>query len=68
MALIELAELPLGCSSLVVCVDRSIDVEGAKILMKSLQWVGFELTTLDRWVRGGKHVTSRRWLFMGMDV
>lgn len=67
MALIELADTPLDCQHLVVCIDRRIHEGDVKSLMKSLQWVGFDLTTLDRWAQG-LDVTSRDWLFMGMEL
>ena len=66
-ALIELAEGPLSCSNIVICVDRSTLDEEVKPLMRSLQWVGFELTTLDYWAKD-LDVTSNKWLFMGMEV
>ncbi|KAJ2976376.1 hypothetical protein NUW58_g8101 [Xylaria curta] len=49
IALIELAEVPLGCSDVVICLDRYIPEDQTKSLMRSLQWVGFELTALDYW-------------------
>ncbi|OTA80774.1 hypothetical protein M434DRAFT_86090 [Hypoxylon sp. CO27-5] len=67
IALIELADGPLECSNVVICVDRSMPHDYAKTLMKSLQWVGFELTTLDHWAKD-VDVTSDKWLFMGMEV
>lgn len=67
VALIELAESPLACSQLVVCVDRSIEPDDAQTLTKGLQWAGFELATLDHWA-GGLDVTSKEWVFMGMEV
>ncbi|CAI0655299.1 unnamed protein product [Colletotrichum noveboracense] len=67
MALMELVDGPLDCQHLVICIDRGIEEEDAKSLMKSLQWVGFELTTLDRWAHN-VDVTSNRWLFMGMEI
>ncbi|KAI0134578.1 ornithine decarboxylase antizyme [Xylariales sp. AK1849] len=67
IALIELAEGPLDCSQVVICLDRSIPQDDAKALMRSFQWVGFELTTLDQWAKG-YDVTSDKWLFMAMDV
>lgn len=67
VALIELAESPLACSQLILCVDRSIEPEDAKTLTKGLQWAGFELATLDHWA-GGLDVTSKEWVFMGMEV
>ncbi|EEY14304.1 conserved hypothetical protein [Verticillium alfalfae VaMs.102] len=67
MALIELADTPLECQHLVVCLDRRIEERDAKSLMKSLQWVGFELTTLDNWAKD-LDVTSKEWLFMAMEL
>lgn len=67
MALIELGDGPLGCQHVVVCIDRRIREGDAKGLMKSLQWVGFELTTLDHWAHD-LDVTSKEWLFMGMEL
>ncbi|CRK26815.1 hypothetical protein BN1708_000624 [Verticillium longisporum] len=67
MALIDLADTPLDCQHLVVCLDRRIEERDAKSLMKSLQWVGFELTTLDNWAKD-LDVTSKEWLFMGMEL
>ncbi|KAK1964526.1 ornithine decarboxylase antizyme [Colletotrichum sublineola] len=67
MALMELVDGPLGCQHLVICIDRGIEEEDAKSLMKSLQWVGFELTTLDHWARD-VDVTSDKWLFMSMEI
>lgn len=67
VALIELTETPLGCSRLVVCIDRSIEEEELAGLSKGLQWAGFELETLDQWAEI-RDVTSSKWLFMGMEV
>jgi len=67
MALMELVDGPLNCQHLVICIDRGIEEEDAKSLMKSLQWVGFELTTLDHWARD-VDVTSDQWLFMSMEI
>ncbi|TDZ44675.1 hypothetical protein CTRI78_v009468 [Colletotrichum trifolii] len=67
MALMELVDGPLDCQHLVVCIERGVDEENAKALMKSLQWVGFELTTLDHWAHD-VDVTSNKWLFMGMEI
>lgn len=67
VAMIELAETPLGCSRLVVCIDRSIEAEDMQSLSKGLQWAGFELETLDHWA-GVRDVTSDKWLFMGVEV
>lgn len=67
VALIELAEGPLDCSHMVICLDRSFPDEELKAMMKGLQWAGFSLTTLDHWT-GGMDVISNQWLFMGMEV
>lgn len=67
IALIELADVPLGCSDVVICMDRHIPEDHAKSLMRSLQWVGFELATLDHWAED-LDVVSDRWLFLGMEV
>lgn len=67
MALIELADTPLECQHVVVCLDRRIEEREAKGLMKSLQWVGFELSTLDHWAHD-LDVTSKEWLFMAMEL
>ncbi|KAL7623393.1 hypothetical protein AAE478_007075 [Parahypoxylon ruwenzoriense] len=67
IALIELADGPMGCSHVVICVSRSMPPDYAKALMRSLQWVGFELITLDHWAKD-VDVTSSKWLFMGMEI
>ncbi|KAI1439106.1 ornithine decarboxylase antizyme-domain-containing protein [Xylaria sp. CBS 124048] len=67
IALIELADVPLGCSNVVICMDRHMPEDHAKSLMRSLQWVGFDLTTLDSWA-DGVDVLSPTWLFLGMEV
>jgi hypothetical protein len=72
VALIELAEGPLSCATMVACVERSIpDVEAAA-LTRGLQWAGFSMTTLEHWASGRLtetvDLTSPRWLFMGMEV
>ncbi|KAL2169528.1 hypothetical protein VTG60DRAFT_5921 [Thermothelomyces hinnuleus] len=67
VALIELAEGPLACSHMVICIERSLAQEEMKGLTKGLQWAGFSLTTLDFW-SPGVDVLSKRWLFMGMEL
>lgn len=67
VALIELADAPLGCSQLVICIDRAIQADDLQTLTKGLQWAGFELATLDHWA-GSLDVTSKQWIFMGMEV
>lgn len=67
MALIELADGPLDCSHIVTCIDRRLPAREAHELTKSLQWVGFEMVTLDHWANE-LDVTSKSWLFMGMEL
>lgn len=67
MAIIDLASSPLGCSQVVVCLDRSISAEDSKSLLKSLRWVGFELVTLDLWAES-RSTPSNEWLFLGMEL
>ncbi|KAK4670701.1 uncharacterized protein QC763_213630 [Podospora pseudopauciseta] len=67
VALIELADGPLGCSHMVIAIERCIQEEDAKPLTKGLQWAGFSLTTLDFW-SSGYDVISSKWLFMGMEL
>ncbi|KAK5992370.1 hypothetical protein PT974_05774 [Cladobotryum mycophilum] len=66
MALIELGDGPLGCSHIVTCIDRRLPADKARELIKSLQWVGFDMTTLDFWAND-LDVTSKQWVFMGME-
>ncbi|KAL2259240.1 hypothetical protein VTK26DRAFT_7162 [Humicola hyalothermophila] len=66
VALIELTEA-LDCSHMVICIDRSIPSNEARLLTKGLQWAGFSPTTLDFW-SAGLDLVSNRWLFMGMEV
>ena len=70
MAIIDLASDQLGCAQVVVCLDRSISAEDSKALLKNLNWVGFELCTLDPWMKPkSKAVTpSTDWLFLGMEL
>lgn len=67
MALIELADGPLECNHIVTCIDRRIPSEEVLELNKSLQWVGFDATTLDHWAHD-LDVTSKKWVFMGMEL
>lgn len=67
MALIELADGPLDCSHIVTCIDRRIPAEETRVLSKSLQWVGFDIVTMDHWA-GDLDVTSKKWIFMGMEL
>ncbi|KAL1844176.1 hypothetical protein VTJ49DRAFT_3832 [Mycothermus thermophilus] len=67
VALIELAEGPLACSHMVICIERSIPEEESKGLTRGLQWAGFSLTTMDFWSKGFD-VLSSRWIFMGMEL
>ena len=65
--MIELAEGPLECSNIVLCLDRRMPAVDAQSLLRSLQWVGFEATTLDRWAHD-MAIVSRRWLFVEMEL
>lgn len=70
MAIIELASETLQCAQTVVCLDRSVDDEDRQSLLKSLEWIGFELITLDMWMKPdakGLEV-SDKWLLMGMEL
>jgi hypothetical protein len=67
MALIELAGTPFECSQIVICLERSVDQEERKSLLKSLRWVGFELITMEMW-SGQIDTASDKWLFLGMEL
>ena len=70
MAIIELASEKLQCAQVVVCLDRSVYDEDRQSLLKSLEWIGFELITLDMWMKPdakGPDV-SDKWLLMGMEL
>lgn len=67
MALMELADGPLDCAHVVTCLDRQIPADETLELTRSLQWVGFEMTTLDHWAKD-LDVTSKQWMFMGMEI
>jgi len=67
MALIELTEEVFALSQVVICLDRSVSEADKKTLLKSLQWVGFELITLDLWAND-LDVTSKKWLLLGMEI
>ncbi|KAF5537212.1 ornithine decarboxylase antizyme [Fusarium mexicanum] len=67
MALIELADGPLDCAHVVTCIDRRIPADDVHSLTKSLQWVGFDMVTLDHWAHG-LDVTSKKWMLMGMEL
>ena len=70
MAIIELASETLQCAQVVVCLDRSVDDEYRQSLLKSLEWISFELITLDMWMKAdakGPEV-SDKWLLMGMEL
>ena len=75
MAIIDLASGPMDCAQVVVCLDRSVSAEDSKALLKSLNWVGFELVTLETWMKphgkkqtGKMPETSDKWLFLGMEL
>lgn len=67
MALIELADEVFAVSQVVICVDRLIPEGDRSTFLKSLRWVGFELTTLDMWSHQ-LDTTSDNWLLMGLEV
>lgn len=68
MALIELAGTAFDCPQMVVCVDRDVDAVESTALLKSLRWVGFDLVSLDMWARGLRVTSSKKWLFLGMEL
>jgi hypothetical protein len=68
MALLELCSLDeLGCTALVICLDRDMDSVDLKSLMKGLGWVGFSPTTLIDWVQD-QEIISSKWVFLAIDV
>ncbi|KAI9812636.1 MAG: hypothetical protein M1827_004625 [Pycnora praestabilis] len=68
MALLELASfVSFGCSRLVVCLDRETERLELRSMMRDLGWVGFELFALAM-LDQSKEITSRRWIFLGMDT
>lgn len=67
MALIELASTALDCPQIVICVERDVEEEESKSLLKSLRWVGFELVNLDMWTKAVDS-GSDQWLFLGMEL
>ena len=67
MALIELAETVFAVGQVIICVDRAVPEDERNTFMKSLRWVGFEMTTLDVWANA-LDVTSDKWLFLGMEI
>jgi hypothetical protein len=68
MALLELCSIhEVDCSQLVVCVDRLLQTEDSKGLLRDLGWVGFEPVTLDEWSKDATLV-SERWLLLSMEA
>lgn len=67
MALIELADEVFAVSQVVISVDRLIPEADRLSFLKSLRWVGFELTNLDMWSQQ-LDTTSDKWLLMGLEV
>lgn len=68
MALIELASnTRLDCSQLVVCLDRLIDPNILRALIRNLGWVGFGLTTMAPWT-GGTNEISKKWLILAVET
>ncbi len=69
MALLELATAPdMNCSSLAICLDRSLTATQIQGMVRDLAWVGFKPVTLDQWTNGRKNVISSEWLFLAMEV
>lgn len=68
MALMELATTTsFDCGHIVVCLDREMEGTEHACMLRALRWVGLEPMTLARWA-GEAHVTSERWLLLGMEV
>jgi hypothetical protein len=68
MALLELCNIAeVECSKLVVCLDRTLEADDGKGLMRDLGWVGFEAITLDEWVNDPL-VVSDRWMLLSMET
>ncbi len=68
MALLELCNIPeVECSKLVVCVDRKLEADDTKGLLRDLGWVGFEAITLAEWT-SDRNMVSNRWMFLSMDT
>lgn len=68
MALLELCDVPdVECTKLIVCVDRTIDEDDGKGLLRDLGWVGFEAITLDEWAIGQPAVSSK-WMLLAMEL
>ncbi|CEJ62430.1 hypothetical protein PMG11_10929 [Penicillium brasilianum] len=72
IALFELAGTDaIDCSQIVACVRRSQHADEME-LVRSLGWCGFNLTTLDPWIKGtsGKAgpALSTEWLFLVAEV
>lgn len=68
MALLELCDVSeFHCSQMIVCVDRTLEDNDAKGLLRSLGWVGFEPYTLADWMRSHE-VLSERWMFLNMEI
>lgn len=71
MALLELASAPsFDCTHVVACLDRRVGPTELQSLVRNFGWVGFTLTTLDRWTVVGDDgfSTSDKWLFLSMEV
>ncbi|KAI4635636.1 uncharacterized protein J4E87_000590 [Alternaria ethzedia] len=68
MALLELCEVDyFSCDRLVLCIDRDVDQAALANVTKDLGWIGFGLTTLDEFSQG-EELTSKKWLFMDMEI
>ena len=62
-------DLKAGCviMYIVLCIDRHADQAALNNLTKDLGWIGFGLTTLDEFSQG-EELTSKKWLFMDMEI
>ncbi|KAJ5355355.1 uncharacterized protein N7496_012567 [Penicillium cataractarum] len=72
IALFELAGTDaFDCSQIVACVKRSQHADEME-LVRSLGWCGFNLTTLDPWIKGTSGTAgpalSTEWLFLVAEV
>ncbi|EPS31268.1 hypothetical protein PDE_06223 [Penicillium oxalicum 114-2] len=72
IALFELAGSDaFDCTQIVACVNRSQHQDEMEIV-RSLGWCGFNLTTLDPWIRGSSvaagPAVSTKWLFLVAEV
>ena len=72
IALFELAGTDaFDCTQIVACVRRAQHPDEME-LVRSLGWCGFNLTTLDPWIKGTAGTAgpalSKEWLFLVAEV